>query len=327
MKQVWKKWLLRSLIPGLALLTLASTAQAETTHLLFSAGPRGGTFDEIASAISSRLTKRLAGAEVAKSFSAGSLENLRRIQAGDAEFGVVYAGDLFLGRRGKLANDIRTYDGVQMLAPLYGAPAHLVVLEASSIRKLSDLAGKRVAVGGAGSGAAASAERFFRALGLWERIKPQYIGYQEAQSALGHRYVDAVWIFSSIPNTAARRIAEAYPVRFLHLQEEAEKAGFFATFPFHTPTVIPAGTYRRQSEEVRTFQDQALWAAGRHTGPELVYQSMLEILSAEGLEALSKAHQPSAGFAPEPGPQHLELPFHPGAVRYWQERGIKVPGE
>ena len=70
------------------------------------------------------------------------------------------------------------------MAYLYGAPAHLVVLKKSGITKVSDLDGKRVAVGGAGSGAAGAAQRYFTSLGLWDKMKVEFLGYSKA--ARGH---------------------------------------------------------------------------------------------------------------------------------------------
>ena len=300
--------------------TPATAGRVDTIHLLFSAGPRGGTFDEIAEVIVSRLTRQLPGTEVAKSHSAGSLENLRRVQAGQADLGLVYAGDLHQGLRGEVPGDARRYDQVLVLASLYRAPAHLAVLAGSSVAGVADLAGKRVAVGGPGSGAAATAERYFRALGLWGKIKPQYIGYQEAQSALGHRYIDAIWIFSGLPNTAASHIAAAFPVRFLNLHEAGEKSGFYRQYPFHTPAVIPARTYKGQEEAVMTFQDQALWVAGRQVNADIVYRALQEVFSPAGIQALKKGRPP----APEPSPGEELKNLHPGAARFWEERGAKL---
>ena len=168
-----------------ALMALPAGALAAKTRLAFSGGPDGGTFQYFSNAISSRLSKQLPDVEVSNMASAGSVENLRRVNSGDADFGVVYAGDLFLGTTGQLTNDPRKYTNVLSLAYLYGAPAHLVVLADSGIESVKALEGKRVAVGPAGSGAAASAQRYFTSLGLWDKMNVEYIGYSEAASSIG----------------------------------------------------------------------------------------------------------------------------------------------
>src|SRR5690606_26484594 len=145
--------------------------------------------------IATRLSRAMEGVEVSNMASAGSVENLRRVNSRDADFGIVYSGDLYLGMNGKLTNDTRRYRNVHAVAYLYGAPAHLIVLDGSGIQSPQELAGKKVAVGPAGSGAAASAQRYFEGLGLWDKISPQYIGYNQGASALGDRQIDALWVF------------------------------------------------------------------------------------------------------------------------------------
>ncbi|WP_305047138.1 TAXI family TRAP transporter solute-binding subunit [Geoalkalibacter sp.] len=91
-----------------ALMVSGGTAEAKT-RLAFSGGPDGGTFQYFSNAISSRLSRNLPNVEVSNMASAGSVENLRRVNSGDADFGVVYAGDIYLGMKGELTNDTREY--------------------------------------------------------------------------------------------------------------------------------------------------------------------------------------------------------------------------
>ena len=131
----------------------AKGAAGGMQRLAFSGGPEGGTFQYFSNGIAIQLSKALDNVEVSNMASAGSLENLRRVNSGEADFGIVYSGDTYLGREGRLTNDTRKYENVHAMAYLYGAPAHLIVKADSGIDKVADLEGKRVAVGGAGSGA------------------------------------------------------------------------------------------------------------------------------------------------------------------------------
>ena len=113
-----------------------------TDRLSFSGGPEGGTFQYFSNGIAIRLSKNIPDVEVSNTASAGSLENLRRVNSGEADFGIVYSGDTFLGREGRLTNDTRKYENVYAMAYLYGAPAHLIVKEGSGINKVADLEGQ-----------------------------------------------------------------------------------------------------------------------------------------------------------------------------------------
>ena len=134
-------------------------AEAQTQRLAFSGGPDGGTFQFFSNGIATLLSRSIQGVDVSNMASAGSVENLRRVNSRDADFGIVYSGDLYLGMNGRLTNDTNRYRNVHAVAYMFGAPAHLIVLEGSGITDVAQLAGKKVAVGPAGSGAAASAQR------------------------------------------------------------------------------------------------------------------------------------------------------------------------
>jgi len=151
-----------------ALFALPATAFA-AKRLVFSGGPAGGTFQVVANAV-----QVYGPVKASKEFrlkaqsSAGSLENLRKVNKGRAHFGVVYSGHVYLGQNGRLKNDAKKYTDVLAVSFLYGAPAQLVVRKGSGIKTAKDLAGKRVGVGNAGSGAFANCELFFSHLGIWE---------------------------------------------------------------------------------------------------------------------------------------------------------------
>ena len=76
--------------------------------------------------------------------SAGSIENLRKVDRNRSQLGVVYSGHVYLGRNGMLKNDTNRYENVLAVAFLYGAPAQLVVRKGSGIKNPEDLVGKKV---------------------------------------------------------------------------------------------------------------------------------------------------------------------------------------
>jgi TRAP transporter TAXI family solute receptor len=293
-------------------------------RLAFSGGPEGGTFQYFSNGIASRLSKKIPDLEVSNMASAGSLENLRRVNSGDADFGIVYSGDIYLGRNGRLTKDTRKYKKVHAMGYLYGAPAHLIVLEGSGINSVKDLEGKRVAVGGAGSGAAGAAQRYFTSLGLWDRIKVEFIGYNKAASAIGDRLIDAMWVFAGYPNSSVIQAAASNKIKILSLAEEGTKAGFFKDYPFYTRLTIPAGTYSGIDYPVESFQDSAVWVAGRHVNPDVVYRAIEEIFSRQGLAYMVKVKSTAKAMSVEGALGGIVTPVHEGAERFWKEKGLNV---
>ncbi len=300
---------------------------AKTTRLAFSGGPEGGTFQYFSNGMSIRLSKNIAGLEVSNTASAGSLENLRRVNSGEASFGIVYSGDTYLGRNGKLTQDTNTYTDVHVLAFLYGAPAHLVVRADSDIASVADLAGKRVAVGGAGSGAASAAQRYFTSLELWDKMKPEFLGYSKAASALGDNLIDAFWVFAGYPNSSVIQAAASNEIRLLDLVAAGQESGFFDEYPFYTQLTIPAKTYGGVDDDVASFQDSALWVANSGIDADVVHAALTEIYSAEGLAYMVKVKSTAKSMSTASGLDGIVTPIHAGAEEFWTDNGLAISAE
>ncbi|MBR9979690.1 MAG: TAXI family TRAP transporter solute-binding subunit [Desulfatitalea sp.] len=293
-------------------------------RLAFSGGPDGGTFQYFSNAIASRLSKNLPNIDLSNMASAGSVENLRRVNSGDADFGIVYAGDLYLALNGKLTGDTRIYANNYSMAYLYGAPAQLLVLEGSGIKSVQELAGKRVAVGPAGSGAAASAQRYFTSVGLWDKFTPEYIGYSQGASALGDKLIDAMWVFAGFPNASVIQAAASNRIRLLDLVAYGKEKGFFDDYPFYTEVTIPAGTYQGVDYDVLSIQDAAIWTAGKHVSDEIVYGALNDIYSEEGLKYMYSITTAAKAMTMEDGLMGIATPVHPAAAKFWQEKGLTL---
>jgi len=304
-----------------AVIAAAPIANATVDRLAFSGGPDGGTFQFFSNGIATLLSRHIEGVEVSNMASAGSVENLRRVNSRDADFGIVYSGDLYLGSNGELTNDPTQYRNVRAISFLYGAPAHLLVLEDSGITDVSELADKRVAVGPAGSGAAASAQRFFESLGLWDKIRPQFIGYNQGASALGDRQIDALWVFAGFPNASVIQAATSNKVRMLQVYEAAQKGTLSEDHPYYVKVTIPAGTYPGVDYDVETISDGALWVAGRHVSDDLVYQAVSKVYSEDGLNFMYSVSKAATAMTPETGLQGVVTEVHDGASRFWTENG------
>jgi len=307
-----------------ALLMLAGSGMAAKTRLAFSGGPEGGTFQYFSNGIATRLSKNLPDVEVSNMASAGSVENIRRVNSGEADFGIAYSGDTYLAKNGKLTQDTRKYENVQAVSYLYGAPAHLLTLEKSGIKKVSDLAGKRVAVGGAGSGAAASAQRYFTALGLWDKMNVEFLGYSKAASALGDGLIDAMWVFAGFPNSSVIQAAAGNKIRILSTWDAGVAGGVFTEYPFYAPVTIPAGTYSGVDYEVKTFQDSALWVAGKHLDPAIVNKAAADIYSPEGLSYMVKVKSTAKSMSVDGALTGIVTPVHPGAAKFWESKGLNL---
>ena len=286
----------------------------------FSGGPSGGTFQYFASAISTLAKK--SDLKVLASSSGGSIENIRTVNSGKSSFGVAYSGNVFDALNGKLANDNNKYTNVKAVSFFYGAPAQLVVKKKSGITNPKQLEGKRVGVGNAGSGAAASAELFFKSLGLWEKIDKEFLGYRAAADAFKNGQLDAFWIFAGFPNASVLEAALQSDVVLLDTYKAGDESGLFKENPYFDKIVIPANTYSGQDQAVNTFQDAALWVANADVSEDVVYKLLTKVYSEEGLKYMVEVHKSAKVMTIENGIKGIVTPLHPGAEKFWREKGL-----
>jgi uncharacterized protein len=319
-----KRLLLIGLVAIAATALLIAPAAAKDYSIKIGGGPTGGTFNTFANGMAVYVPKVNPNIKASAVGSGGSVENVKRVSKGESDFGMCYAVDSALGFQGKLPKDPKVYNNLRSMGYLYGAPAQLVVRADSKIKSAMDLKGKRVAVGNAGSGAAASAERFFRHLGLWDKFKPTFMGYSAAASAFKDGKIDAFWVLVGYPNRSIIEAGVQVKIRLIDVGADAEKSGFYKAFAY-SPVVIPAGTYGKGMPECKTFQDSTILSVNKDKADDLVYTVMKTLWSKDGMAAMVSAKKTFKAMTMENGFKGASVPLHPGAVKFWKEKGKEIP--
>jgi TRAP transporter TAXI family solute receptor len=292
-------------------------------RIIFGGGPAGGTFQVVANGIQVyKPVKAVEDFTVKAQTSAGSVENLRKTNAGKQHFSTVYSGHVWLGRNGKMKNDTKKYENVLAVAWLYGAPAQLVVRAGSGIKSVKDLVGKKVGVGNAGSGAFANCELFFSHMGVWDKIERNAMGYNDAAAAFGNKQLDAFWLFTAFPSGAVIMAAQTNDIALLDLDADAEKSGFYKNYPYFGKLAVPANTYKGVDYKAPSFQDSALWVANAKVSADVVYKLLTLIYSDEGLKHMYGQKKTFKKMSLKTGATNIVTPFHPGAEKFWKEKGM-----
>jgi hypothetical protein len=322
-----KKTLTRSLIGlfgfSLFFLLFASESFAFKKRIVFGGGPAGGTFQVVANAVQVyKPVKQIDTFSVKAQTSAGSVENLRKTNAGKQHMSTVYSGHVWLGRNGKMKNDSRKYTDVLAVSWLYGAPAQLVARAGAGIKSVMDLKGKKVGVGNAGSGAFANCELFFSHLGVWDKIERNAMGYNDAAAAFGNRQLDAFWLFTAFPSGAVIMAAQTNDITLVDVATDAAKSGFFTKYPYFGKLSVPANTYKGVDYAVPSFQDSALWVANAKVPADVIYKLLTLIYSDDGLKHMHQSKKTFKKMSLKTGPSNIVTPFHPGAEKFWKEKGL-----
>lgn len=313
-----------TLIGFIAVLSLAFCQSSfAKERIVFGGGPAGGTFQVVANAVQVfKPMKANKDFRVQAQSSGGSTENLRKTNSGRQQMSVVYSGHVYLGRNGMLKGDAKKYEDVLAVAWLYGAPAQLVVRQGSGIKSVKDLAGKKVGVGNAGSGAFANCELFFSHMGVWDKIERNAMGYNDAAQAFGNKQLDAFWLFTAFPSGAVIMAAQTNDIDLVNLDADAKSSGFYDKYPYFAKLAVPAKTYKGVEYDAPSFQDSALWVANSKVSADAVYKMLSMIYSDEGLAHMKAQKSTFKNMSIKNGPMGIVTPFHPGAEKFWKEKGV-----
>jgi len=294
-------------------------------RITMAGGPPTGVFGIFATGISTYLSKNVPNLDVSVAATAGSTENPRRINAKEAEMGLSFASDLhesFYGLEkytGKPLTDLRA------IGLVFFGVAHLITYADSGIRTVEELAGKRVAVGTPGTGTFASAERVFRALGLWDKITRIPLLGPAAGDAMNDGKADAFFWTGPEPDRVTMESATRKPIRAIDIYTPALKTDFFKQYPYFARYVFPANAYRGITEDTSTVGIPVIWYVHRELSTALVQKMVETAYGKEGNAHMVQVHAGSRDMVPQKALQGVTFPLHSGAEAHWKAAGLQIP--
>lgn len=215
---------------------------------------------------------------------------------------------------------------VRALARLYPNALHLVVRADSSVRSLADLRGRTVALGAPGSPTEVLARRVLAtaSLGGPGDVVAPVLAPGEALLALRERTVDAVFWLGPAPAEPLTALAQRQDVavRFIPLDEAATRLA--AQHPgIYQPVTVPAATYPGQAQAVPTVGVDTVLVAVAGLDERLAYGVTRAMF--DNIRELPFFHPAAQRLTLLTGAQVAPLPFHPGASRFYQEKGVLPP--
>lgn len=260
---------------------------------------------------------RNAGARIVVESTGGPQSNIQLIENGDISMGVIAQTVATEGWNGTGWAD-KEYRKVRSMFPVHEAFFDGLTLEENNIESIQDLEGKRVSVGPSGGTPSIAVPRIFEALDI--DVELVFLDQGDSIRTLRDGQLDAVAFFGGYPRPAYQELSAAVPVRFLALTEE-ELETVTSTFPQYSTGVITADAYDYLEEDVVTLKDRYGYAVSKDVEADSVY----EIVKAtwENIEEFKEVHSGLAGLEPE-FVNELNIPLHPGALRYYEEIGVEV---
>jgi uncharacterized protein len=267
------------------------------------------------------LAKYLAskGIGIAVKKSAGSNENLSAIDASATTIGTVFMGSAYDAINGTGWAAGHKHDNLRALFAMYETSFQIAALRASAIASLAGLDGKKVGVGPAKG----PAEVFFRAAADAAKITPVIVNGDPAAlvKQLVSGAIDALWQGASAPIASLVAAGDQADVVVFGLTA-AEVADMLQKFPQLSATTVAAGSYKGQSAAIKSVAAWNFVVANKALAIDDAYAITKTVLSAA--DPKSEIGPTAAQTRAENAAMDRFMPFHPGALRFYAEAGIKL---
>ncbi len=280
----------------------------------------GGIFYIYGEAVAKILTESLK-IDVNPLPTEGSIHNVKLVESGGAQLGLLILGVGVQGWNGTgdWARGQR-YRKMRALFPMYDSPFHFVTLRRSGITTVAQFNNRNVGAGPQAGPSAVYVPAMLAAIGI--SVKIGYGSFQSAASDLLEGRYDALGLTGGIPTPALKDVEAKEPMVFVSLTPEQIET-IRKAMPELTISQIGSGVYASLD---KTYTTVGLYsfAIGRDDLPDdLVYQLVKAVFKNQ--PRLIKATSAASETVPQNAVKDTFLPFHPGAVRYYREIGIKIP--
>ena len=294
------------------------------TRLSIATSTTGGVYYPFGGAFAALISKHLPGVEATAEVTAGTVDNLKLLHAGRVALAFTMTDTAWDAKEGKLRG-LREKVAVRALASMYTNYLHVVTLEGKGIRSMADLKGKRVSTGAPGSGTEVQGLRVLEAYGITpkdlaalDRLSPA-----ESAGALKDRKLDAFTWSGGLPTAAILDLAATPAIHIRLLAHADALPKMVARYgPLYTLGVIPKSTYKGVEADVPVATVKNLLVAHERMQELLAYQ--ITRLLFERLAELASVHRVAREIHLPSTALGSPIPFHPGALRYYNEKGVKV---
>ncbi len=295
-----------------------SPIPAEEVKLILATGGTAGTYYPFGGAMAKIWNSKIPGMNVTAQSTGASAENVRLINKKEVELALVQSDTIDFAYNAKETFKERLTK-MNAIAVLYPEIIQIVVRADSPIKSFNDLKGVKIGVGAPGSGTEANFRQLLDIYGMKkEDVKAQYLSFAESAEQFKDKHIDAFIVTAGIPNAAIMDVSVMQSIRLLSIPSD-KIAQLTKKYPFLSPAIIPANTYKNQPSEVRTVAVAAVLIASSELKEDVVYKLTRTLF--ENQAELASAHAKGKEINLKKAVTGVSIPFHPGAIKYYKEKG------
>lgn len=302
--------------------------------LSIATGGTGGAYYPLGGALATLLNGSDMGVQATAQATGASVENIELIHKGDAEIAfsqndtAYYASEgieLFGEQKdkdGQVTQEQRVYGDIRGLCTLYPEVVQIITPADSGIESVADMKDKKVAVGAPGSGTEVCARQILELYGLTydDLGKADSLSFDEATDQIKNKQIDAAFVTAAIPASAVSELATTNDVKLVAIDED--KANELAEkYPYYTFINIAADSYNGQTEEVPAVAVKAMLIVNESMPEDEAYNIVKNLF--EHLDVIVASHARGKDITLETALEGMSIELHPGAKKFFDEKGIK----
>ncbi|BCR06673.1 C4-dicarboxylate ABC transporter substrate-binding protein [Desulfuromonas versatilis] len=314
------------------LLVAAQTPVQAAKSLIIATATTGGTYYPVGVAIGTLISVKLAssdGITATAINSAGSGENVQMLKNNECDLAILqglYGAEAYHGKGSYAGDPMQKMAGITML---WQNVEHFALLSKyAKTGTAADLKGlnEKFSIGKRGSGTEGSGRVILGALGIEpdKDFTTEYLGYNPSVDAMQDGRIAGGNIPAGVPVSAITQMYAMLGDKGTVLDFTDEQlAAINGDVELWTRFVIPPDTYPGQKKPINTIAQPNLLVASSELDEETVYKITKTIY--ENLPFLNNIHGATKAMALEKAIGGMPMPLHPGAVKYYQEAGVKIP--
>jgi TRAP transporter TAXI family solute receptor len=319
-----KAFAISALAVSAALIAGAAFAQ-QGLNIAIATGGTGGVYYPLGGGMANVLSKHVPGMQASARVTGGSVDNLKLIGSQQSEVALVMVDAALDALKGEDKFKGSPVD-VRTLMVLYPNRMHVVSMEGTGVEKMSDLKGKRVSTGSPGSATEVMAFRVIEAAGLDKDkdMRRERLGVAESVNALKDRKIDAFFWVGGLPTAAVTDLGATPNVKIKMIDHADTVDKMNKKYDnLYTTGVIPAKTYPGQDKDNSIAVVQNILVANAKMSDKVAYDIVKTFI--EKRDELVAVHAEADSIKLEnQSPKNSPIPWHPGAVKYFSEKGLKM---
>jgi TRAP transporter TAXI family solute receptor len=295
------------------------SAPAAAAEMRLMTGPQGGVWVPLGGQLKDMWEKAVPGLAV-QSLPGAGIANVRAIEDGKAEVGFGNSISTVDGLAGN-APFPKKHENICNIASLYPQYFQMLVPADSGIKTVKDLKGKAITTQPRGNTGELITGQLLKVHGMsYSDVKVSFVSYTDSVEQVKDGHAQAFSLGTAIPSGAVMDLASARDVKLLDLSADLD--GMRKLNPGYTLVTVPKGTYPKQAEDVKVIGYATHIVASCKLPADQVYAMTKAI--ADNVPALAATSKTMAGLTPQIMAEDVGVPFHPGAARFYKEKGITV---